>query len=700
MFGGTRKTRAHALLESAEQGAVTMGALVSLYAVEADGYLLSEGFTESDCSVAEAQFGANIPATFEDCVFKIVPKYKYDAHHALNEALDRLNRDRSSIQSAALKQRELQRQQQEQQQQELQRRQAQEQEQQQQQQQQKQAKKEQKNAKFLNDDDDDGDVDSNDDAKEQQGGKAHASEKPKNGNDNNNKSDDDDDDEHDREEVEQKQKQCQAAQVAVEKRLEMQKKKHRVRSLSGLHGGGAGAGAGGAGSPVASAGSSSSAAAAATTTMVLGIGGPGDGIEEELLRRCELAELSERNENQKEYERMAGKNITYGQAIQLQHVKSGKFVTITVKEIAELEKHCLKVTLDEDGNEGSCFVVSPRFKVRSEGEPVMFGDQLLLQSKTFSTYLHVSTNQFLDGRKEVNAHSTLSRVSWRMLPFSPCMPEDHGFLLAGSVVRLYHKETDAYLTNERRHPDEGNLHVFLHSNSSAGGGGGDDLKFGDSLASASSASLSSSSASAAGASSSSSSSSSSKAKRRRNAAAQNQAQKNSNSLWMLERERSCRGGVARQRQPFRFKHLATGRYLALRHVPPTPAMMAAAQLAGAAGSTSGDHLGAVDDRLSDSADEIDLLQAALGGARSDDDERSSTSSAGTTLHSLAAQQSHVPSIELCTVAVRSDATLFEALPTDWLPDSEPDVRDAARRGSMSTSSGAACARAGAQRRRQ
>lgn len=49
-------------------------------------------------------------------------------------------------------------------------------------------------------------------------------------------------------------------------------------------------------------------------------------------------------------------------------VQSNKFVTITVKEVAELEKHCLRVVLDEAGNDGSAFVITPRYKVRSEGE--------------------------------------------------------------------------------------------------------------------------------------------------------------------------------------------------------------------------------------------------------------------------------------------------------------------------------------------
>jgi hypothetical protein len=70
-----------------------------------------------------------------------------------------------------------------------------------------------------------------------------------------------------------------------------------------------------------------------------------------VLARLEEAERDEQKENLQEYHRMAGKPLTYGQMVQLQHEKSGKFVAITVKEIAELEKHCLKVVLDEMGNE-------------------------------------------------------------------------------------------------------------------------------------------------------------------------------------------------------------------------------------------------------------------------------------------------------------------------------------------------------------
>jgi hypothetical protein len=85
---------------------------------------------------------------------------------------------------------------------------------------------------------------------------------------------------------------------------------------------------------------------------------------------------------------MAGKHITYGQIVQLCHVNSGKFLTITVKEIPELEKHYMKVVLDATGNEGSWFMVTPRFKMRSEGDTV--SSQNEFQNENYVTNTIVS----------------------------------------------------------------------------------------------------------------------------------------------------------------------------------------------------------------------------------------------------------------------------------------------------------------------
>jgi hypothetical protein len=72
------------LLLPNEQKPLVMGALVSLYSVEADGFFLSEGFVNTNCVIAASEKDkthSRIPANFEDCVFRIVPKHKYDARN-------------------------------------------------------------------------------------------------------------------------------------------------------------------------------------------------------------------------------------------------------------------------------------------------------------------------------------------------------------------------------------------------------------------------------------------------------------------------------------------------------------------------------------------------------------------------------------------------------------------------------------------
>lgn len=131
--------------------------------------------------------------------------------------------------------------------------------------------------------------------------------------------------------------------------------------------------------------------------------------------------MVELQENKKEYQRTAGARITYGKIVQFYHASSQKFLTITAKEIAHVEKHCMKVVLDPHGNEGSWFMVTPRYKTRAEGDDVRLGDQVTLISQHFNNFnLHVSSKTFED-RLEVNASNDESqyRISWRVMCFAP-----------------------------------------------------------------------------------------------------------------------------------------------------------------------------------------------------------------------------------------------------------------------------------------
>jgi hypothetical protein len=90
-----------------------------------------------------------------------------------------------------------------------------------------------------------------------------------------------------------------------------------------------------------------------------------------------------------EQQRLQGTDVHYGQIIQvesssqpcmitdfrtkqLQHVHSGKLLTILPRERAEFEKQNVRVTLEAAGSEGCWLQLLPGFKMRQEGEPVRF----------------------------------------------------------------------------------------------------------------------------------------------------------------------------------------------------------------------------------------------------------------------------------------------------------------------------------------
>src|SRR3990167_5546204 len=68
-----------------------MGDQISLYSTEGKGYLSSEGYIDNKCCLQ------SIPDFSEDYIFTVLPKFKYDAHTAFYDALDRWNRLPESV---------------------------------------------------------------------------------------------------------------------------------------------------------------------------------------------------------------------------------------------------------------------------------------------------------------------------------------------------------------------------------------------------------------------------------------------------------------------------------------------------------------------------------------------------------------------------------------------------------------------------
>ncbi len=141
-----------------------------------------------------------------------------------------------------------------------------------------------------------------------------------------------------------------------------------------------------------------------------------------------------------------GEPVKFGDIIQLLHIKSGKYLTVSPTILANDERENMSVMLNSHGNVYSWLIVTPRFKIDREGDVVQDASEMYLKvSERQNEFIHAAERVPVEGHnREVNC--SLESTAWKMNIFqSASKPGEDDLLLAAQLVYISDPEIEASL---------------------------------------------------------------------------------------------------------------------------------------------------------------------------------------------------------------------------------------------------------------
>ena len=176
--------------------------------------------------------------------------------------------------------------------------------------------------------------------------------------------------------------------------------------------------------------------------------------------------------NRYEVSRTRGSPVVYGQIIQLHHLKSGRFLSLApVQQVGSYESKRYIAEVSLHASENSWFRIEPRYKIHQNGDPVSYWDTICLASGHPAEDLPCMLGSCSEPRSDAAISSPNVAVSfslccssdkypWKLKVYRTCSDpkevgpgqaaalgqENSGFLRGGDVLRLLHKDLEAYLS--------------------------------------------------------------------------------------------------------------------------------------------------------------------------------------------------------------------------------------------------------------
>ncbi|CAF94369.1 unnamed protein product [Tetraodon nigroviridis] len=139
---------------------------------------------------------------------------------------------------------------------------------------------------------------------------------------------------------------------------------------------------------------------------------------------------------------MGHRTLLYGHAVLLRHSYSGMYLCCLSTSRSSTDKLAFDVGLQENSTGEACWwTIHPASKQRSEGEKVRVGDDLILVSISSERYLHLSY-----GIGDFHVDAAFQQTFWSVVPICTRSEVAQGFLIGGDVLRLLYGHMDECLT--------------------------------------------------------------------------------------------------------------------------------------------------------------------------------------------------------------------------------------------------------------
>ncbi|KAK6750287.1 hypothetical protein RB195_002332 [Necator americanus] len=178
-------------------------------------------------------------------------------------------------------------------------------------------------------------------------------------------------------------------------------------------------------------------------------------FDDDMMNKLRIAAEKEKEQNELEFRKTQGNVIQYGTTVQLLHVKSDKYVTVQKNSPAKCERNAMKVYLDRAGNEGSWFIIEPAYKHYVIGDSVAAGNKISLIPYSVNNQpsaghvkhqLHLSHCLLKDHSTAAEVNCLNECTEWQVYMFLLFNENQPDIVKSGDVVRLFHADQQTFLT--------------------------------------------------------------------------------------------------------------------------------------------------------------------------------------------------------------------------------------------------------------